>query len=61
MTNNRQTGRAQSLLLGVCSTLSDKSGLPVTLVRVLAVVILFRLGFVAMMLTYLAAAILLPR
>ncbi|MFA5447741.1 MAG: PspC domain-containing protein [Sphaerochaeta sp.] len=61
MTNNHQTGQAQPLLLGVCSTLSAKSGLPLTLVRILAVVLLFRFGLVAMMVTYLATAILLPR
>ncbi len=54
----RQT---QPLLLGVCAQLANKSGLPVLLIRIIAAVLLFRFGFLAMAIAYLALAMFLPR
>ncbi|MCK9549077.1 MAG: PspC domain-containing protein [Sphaerochaeta sp.] len=56
-----EEGGAQPLLLGVCSLLAHKSGLPVLLIRIIAAVLLFRFGFLAATVTYLGLAILLPR
>jgi len=52
---------AQPLLLGVCSLLADKSGLPVLLIRIIAAVLLFKFGFLSMTVIYLGLALLLPR
>jgi len=53
--------RSRDMLLGVCARLSEKSGLPVLLVRIIAIVLFFTIGPLAMSLLYLGLAILLPR
>jgi phage shock protein PspC (stress-responsive transcriptional regulator) len=49
------------LLLGVCSLLANKSGLPVLLLRITYAVLLFKFGFLPMAVIYLALAMILPR
>lgn len=53
--------RTEGILLGVCALISDKSGLPVLLVRILAAILFFKIGFWMMSTLYLGLAILLPR
>lgn len=53
--------RTKAVLLGVCALIGDKSGLPVLLVRILAVILFFKIGFWMMSALYLGLAILLPR
>ena len=52
---------AQPLLLGVCSLLANKSGLPVLLLRITYAVLLFKFGFLPMAVIYLALVMILPR
>lgn len=62
---NRQEDRTlrrdpNGMLLGVFQGLAAWSGLPVLLLRIIGVILLFRVGFLPMTVAYLAAAIMLP-
>jgi phage shock protein PspC (stress-responsive transcriptional regulator) len=48
------------LLLGVCSSLGRRSGIPVVLVRIAALLLLCKFGFLATTIGYFACAIVIP-
>lgn len=48
------------VLLGVFQGLATWSGLPVLLLRIVGIVLLFKIGFVPIGIAYLVAALLLP-
>jgi phage shock protein PspC (stress-responsive transcriptional regulator) len=48
------------MILGVFQGLATWSGLPVLLLRIVAVILLFSVGFTPMIIAYLGAALILP-
>lgn len=47
-------------LLGVIEGLANWTGLPVLALRIIAVILLFKIGFVPILIAYLGSALLLP-
>ncbi|MDN5333852.1 MAG: phage shock protein [Sphaerochaeta sp.] len=50
----------RGIILGVFQGLATWSGLPVLLLRIVAVILLFSVGFTPMIIAYLGAALILP-
>ncbi|HZJ88300.1 MAG TPA: PspC domain-containing protein [Sphaerochaeta sp.] len=50
----------EPVLLGVCTALSRRTGLSLTLIRIIALLLTLRFGVLPAAITYFAAALLLP-